>query len=85
MILTQRPVHPYRSLQDHEIIRGDDVVECLMAGTQLVQTTPYRFLVGRKASEAREEPYVYDVVRKLREPESPLLPPINLHSMGPAH
>lgn len=68
MVLTQRPVHPYRSLQGHEVIRGDDVVEDLFTGQRyVVQTTAYKFLIGRKASEAREDPYVNDVVRDCRK------------------
>lgn len=64
MILVQRPAHPYRSLQSHEVIRNGDIVEDLKTGKQeRVSGGYYSFLKGHKASEARELPGVNDVVR----------------------
>lgn len=64
MILTQRPTHPYRSLQSHEVIRNGDLVEDTTTGKrERVAGGYYNFLKGYKASEARELPGVFDVVR----------------------
>lgn len=64
MVLTQRPVHPYRSLQGHEVIRKGDLVEDVRSGRrEHIGKGFYGFLSGCKANEARELPGVYDVVR----------------------
>lgn len=65
MLLTQAPLHPYRSLKNHEIVHTTDVVEDILSGRlEPVKGTYYDFLVGQKASEARKLPGVFDVVRE---------------------
>lgn len=64
MVLTKRSVHPYRSLQGHEVIRRGDIIEDINTGKQeRVAGSYYNFLAGHKASEARELPGVFDVRR----------------------
>jgi hypothetical protein len=62
--LTKKPTHPYRSLRSHEVVKHGDIVEDLRTGKQeRVASGWYSFLAGQKASEARELPWVNDVVR----------------------
>ncbi len=57
-------VYKFRSLESHEVIRNGDIVEDLKTGKkERIVSGYYNFLVGQKASEARELPWVYDVVR----------------------
>lgn len=65
MILTQRPAQPYRSLQEHEVVQSGDFVEDITSGRKepIKKGMFYDFMIGSKASEAREYPGVYDVVR----------------------
>lgn len=63
-VLTTRPAHPYRSLHGHEVIKKGDIVECLFTGRyQVVGESHFNYLENQKASEARERPGVFDVVR----------------------
>lgn len=54
-----------KSLQNNDKIQFGDVVEDLQAGerVKVTRSSFYRFLRGQKASQARELPQVYDVLR----------------------